>query len=530
MNETSRGGASESGGRFISIRLKLAFLIAIAPVSVALIDAAIVPEEAAEAEKNALRVRAQGTASMLAIAVGPALEFGQTDQMQDALDQVVDQQSIADLRWAAVYDASGARTVAVGSGSRTRLVRRRSGEIEDTGSEIVAVSGIEAHRDTLGYVAVSFERGTITARRNQTRQNIVLRAVAFTVVAVLVALWTAGRMSSSIRAMRDAAERIARGDVSGDLLLSTSRDELGAMADAFRFMNVRLRELQQNAARVAAGDLRVVPDGRGELYSSFRSMVLSLRKLVGRIGDSSDAVASAAAQLFAATREHEASATQQTASVEEMRRTLEALAKSAEQVNSDALTVRESAERSLTSSTQTADQTKLVSAHSERIGEILTLIQDIADKSDLLALNAALEGTKAGEVGRGFSLVAAEMRRLSEHVMDSVRDIRKLVADTRAASHASVLATEESIKLARESATSAVKISSAVGLQREGTSQVKSAADEIARVVGGSLEGTGRITRSAEALLQLSAQLRDASGAFQWTDDGSSRAIDERES
>ena len=144
----------------------------------------------------------------------------------------------------------------------------------------------------------------------------------------------------------------------------------------------------------------------------------------------------------------------------------------------------------------------------------LQLIQDIADRSDLLALNAALEGTKAGDVGRGFSLVAAEMRRLSEHVKDSVRDIRKLVADMREASHASVMATEEGIKLASEASNAALKISEAVVRQREGTAQVKLGADEIVRVVNESLRGRAETTRSAESLLQLSQDMKTAVSEF----------------
>jgi methyl-accepting chemotaxis protein len=161
-----------------------------------------------------------------------------------------------------------------------------------------------------------------------------------------------------------------------------------------------------------------------------------------------------------------------------------------------------------------AEHTRLVSAHSERIGEILSLIQDIADRSDLLALNAALEGTKAGEVGRGFSLVAAEMRRLSEHVMDSVRDIRKLVADMRSASHSSVLATEESTKLAKDAAGAAAKISEAVHRHQDGTKQAKSAADEIVRAVHESLSGSAATTESAESLLSLSHELKNSVEAF----------------
>jgi methyl-accepting chemotaxis protein len=177
--------------------------------------------------------------------------------------------------------------------------------------------------------------------------------------------------------------------------------------------------------------------------------------------------------------------------------------------------VRERAQRSLASTQHTAEQTRLVSTHSDRIGEILSLIQDIADKSDLLALNAALEGTKAGEIGRGFSLVAAEMRRLSEHVVDSVRDIRRLVADMHQASHASVLATEEGIKLARETAAAAAKISDAVIRQREGTAQVKTAIVDIVSTVNDALSSSGESTRSAESLLQLSHELKVAATKFE---------------
>src|SRR5262249_7384823 len=157
-----------------------------------------------------------------------------------------------------------------------------------------------------------------------------------------------------------------------------------------------------------------------ELFVAVRTMLENLRELAGRIGESSNSVASAAAGMFSSVREQETSAIQQNTALEEIRRTIEALAGSAEQVAQDAGMVSEMSERSLVSTQRTAEQTRLVSTHSDRIGEILSLIQDIADKSDILALNAALEGTKAGEVGRGFSLVAAEMRRLSEHVVDSV--------------------------------------------------------------------------------------------------------------
>jgi methyl-accepting chemotaxis protein len=256
-------------------------------------------------------------------------------------------------------------------------------------------------------------------------------------------------------------------------------------------------------------------------------MIENLRNLAGRIGKSSNSVATAAAGMFSSVREQEAAATQQNAALEEIRRTVEALSVSAEHVAEDAAMVRELAQRSLLSTQHTAEQTQLVSSHSSRIGEILSLIQNISDKSDLLALNAALEGTKAGEVGRGFSLVAAEMRRLSEHVMDSVRDIRKLVADMHQASHASVAATEEGTKLARETAAAAAKISDAVARQREGTTQVKTAVIEIVGAVNDSLSGSGDNTKNGESLLQLSHELKLAAKKFRIGQQESSELADE---
>lgn len=281
----------------------------------------------------------------------------------------------------------------------------------------------------------------------------------------------------------------------------------------------QLDTLMHGFERMAHGDFSaqipvVSRDELGELGTRANAMVQRLGELLRRIASTSDVVAAAAASMFSNVREQEASASQQNVALQEVRQTIGKLAEAAEQVARDAGQVKDLAASSLVSSQRIADHTNLVSTYSERIGQILQLIQDIADKSDLLALNAALEGTKAGEVGRGFSLVAAEMRRLSEHVMDSVRDIRKLVADTREAAHASVLATEEGIKLAREAANSAAKISDAAQRQQVGTVEVRVAAENIARVLNEGLAGSVDSTRSAENLLQLSQETKSAAQTF----------------
>ncbi|MCB9596746.1 MAG: HAMP domain-containing protein [Sandaracinaceae bacterium] len=498
-------------GLRISIRWKIVILLGLVVGAITGLDALLVPTRAAEAERHSLRQRSQAAAAMLADSVRPALEFEQSDAAQQGL-----RAALADplVLWASVYDQQGQRITAVGDGSpsgRSRvlaLTQAESGLVAGL-AEVTTEDG-----NPLGWVGVGLRADGVSERRASTQQTIAIQGVLVAIVGLMIAFWIATQITKSVSEIRLAAERIARGDVDRELQLRPSNDELGDMARSFHRMNERLRELSRAAARVADGDLTGEIGGDGELYASFRQMLQSLRELTTRIASSSESVSSAAAGMFSAVREQQTLATQQTSALEEIRKTLESLSDAARGVAEDASSVRDMSGRTLESSQRMAEHTRLVSAHSERIGEILQLIQDIADRSDLLALNAALEGTKAGEVGRGFSLVAAEMRRLSEHVMDSVRDIRKLVADMRAASHSSVLATEESTKLAKDAASAAVKISDAVRRQQEGTNQAKVAADEVVRAVNESLSGAEDTTASAESLLELSHDLKNTLRAF----------------
>jgi methyl-accepting chemotaxis protein len=474
-------------GRLFSIRVKLLSVIVVVVVLLAVGVYAMVPTRVADSARTALRNRAKAEAALLAQFVRPYLEFTELYQSKDATAQL--QHATADplVAWAAIYNKDGERRGA-GLNDEHEPMEEMPDDLSDGGVSEgwieVAFAPMHTENDELlGHVGVALKTKDINQRVEQTRDEVLWGALIVLGIGLVLAWFLAQQIAKPLEQVTDAAVRIADGDISQDLDIKPTRDEVGELASAFDTMTTRLRDLAR------------------------------------RIGNGAEALASAAAGMFSEVREQEALATQQTASLEEIRRTLETLTQAADQVTVDAETVRDMANRSLESSQQIAERTRLVSEHSDRIGEILSLIQNIADKSDLLALNASLEGTKAGEVGRGFSLVAAEMRRLSEHVMDSVRDIRKLIADTREASHASVLATEEGIKLSQQTANAATKISEAVARQREGTGQVKSSADEIVRVVNESLKGRAEATRSAEGLLQLSQDLKDAASTFRLSPD-----------
>jgi len=258
--------------------------------------------------------------------------------------------------------------------------------------------------------------------------------------------------------------------------------------------------LQKVCIVVSKGSLDVEFDLRGDLGDAFRGQVTSLRDIVGHIARSAAQLAGAAGELYAAAQEQEQTAHQQSVGIEEVSRTMKSLLVAATHVTESTTGVLTRAERTRETTTRTAERITELSAHAGRIGEILEIIREIADRSDLLALNASLEGTRAGEAGRGFALVAGEMRKLAERVTASVADIKKLVSDVRASVSATVIATEESSKLAEGTTESARHIHLVTQQQRSGTEQAGQSIRDVVSMITQSLAATQEIRTLAEAL------------------------------
>ncbi|MFO0594400.1 MAG: methyl-accepting chemotaxis protein [Myxococcaceae bacterium] len=175
-----------------------------------------------------------------------------------------------------------------------------------------------------------------------------------------------------------------------------------------------------------------------------------------------------------------------------------------------------------------ADSVVRLNKRVQQVGRIVEFIEGIADRSDLLALNAELEGHKAGEIGRGFSLVAAEMRRLAESVMVSTREISRLIEEIRDATNAAVMATEAGVKatdvgaslahrvgdglskivdFANQSADAMQSISLATAQQQLGTDQLVAAMAEILKSAEVSAAAQVGMQAAHDQLTSLAADL-----------------------
>lgn len=231
------------------------------------------------------------------------------------------------------------------------------------------------------------------------------------------------------------------------------------------------------------------------------------KQMLEQIAATSTRLRSTSVQMVSASSQQAAAASEHAAAVEETRRTMQALVEAATRIAAASRDVQAHADQSVQGAAAVSQAIRSFAAQAEKIGDISEVIRSIADKSDLLALNASLEGTKAGEAGRGFSLVANEMRRLSESVLGAAREIKSLAGAIRGASESAETSVMSLRTASARTSDSVREISQITAQQREATEQVTKSMDEL----GGVLNETGtsirRTEESAAHLLSLADSL-----------------------
>lgn len=290
---------------------------------------------------------------------------------------------------------------------------------------------------------------------------------------------------------------------------------------------------------------------RAQAGASNRRTAATLGLFVRETREAALQLSSSAAQVLAAATQNESSTGQQASAVHETTATMEELRGASKQIADNAQTVAAIAEQTLAATRQGegAIQALLeamarvrsnavevdeaigkLSRRVERIGTVVEVIDEIADRSDLLALNAALEGAKAGEAGRGFSIVAAEMRRLAENVLESTREIKNLITEIREATHAAKEASDSNkstagegerlggaamgsvtsiLHGAEETVGAAKVIHLATQQQRSATEQVVVSMSEVEDATRQAQAGSRQATGAAAELSRLAERMAD---------------------
>ncbi|HAV7956994.1 TPA: methyl-accepting chemotaxis protein [Escherichia coli] len=274
-----------------------------------------------------------------------------------------------------------------------------------------------------------------------------------------------------------------------------------------------MNRLIDSIRHIAGGDLvkPIEVDGSnemGQLAESLRHMQGELMRTVGDVRNGANAIYSGASEIATGNNDLSSRTEQQAASLEETAASMEQLtatvkqnAENARQASHLALSASETAQRGGKVVDNVVQTMRDISTSSQKIADIISVIDGIAFQTNILALNAAVEAARAGEQGRGFAVVAGEVRNLAQRSAQAAREIKSLIED-------SVGKVDVGSTLVESAGETMAEIVSAVTRVTDIMGEIASASDEQSRgidQVGLAVAEMDRVTQQNAALVEESA-------------------------
>jgi len=287
------------------------------------------------------------------------------------------------------------------------------------------------------------------------------------------------------------ASRITAGDLSINISPEERADEIGVLTQAFR-----------------------------QMTGNLRSSIKSITEGVAMLGSSASEILATTTQLASGAAENVVAINETTTTVEEVRQATQLSSQKAKGVSESSqklATISQTGQKAVEETTAEINRIRLqmesiaktivsLSEQSQNIGGIIASVTDIADQSNLLAVNAGIEAAKAGEQGRGFAVVAVEIRSLAEQSKQATVEIRRILNEVQKSTNMAVMVTEQGSKAVEAGLKQAVQAGEVIKALTTATSEAVQAAMQIVASSSQQVVGMDQIGKAMSNINQATAE------------------------
>lgn len=358
---------------------------------------------------------------------------------------------------------------------------------------------------------------------------IIFGTVAALLLAAVISFAMIKIITVPIGIIKEAAMKISLGET--DVAIEVeSRDELADLANAFKGMIKNLNDTSAIAHQIGQGDLNVTVSKRSEkdvLGNALENMIKNLNTIMAELKESTMVLSSAAGEILATTAQVSSSANQTSAAVSQTSASVEEIKQTAKVSSAKAVHTSESTNKTMEIArsgaealgqnmdglTQIKEKMDLIAANiiqlseqSQMISEIVSTVEDIANQSNLLAVNASIEAVKAGEHGKGFSVVAQELKNLADQSKQGTRQVQKILSDIQQSTGTLVMVAEQGGKAVESGVGQARNAKNSMDVLNTSILEAAKAGKQIAASYEQELAGMDQIASAMGSIKEATAQ------------------------
>ncbi|MEX6504452.1 methyl-accepting chemotaxis protein [Pseudomonas zhanjiangensis] len=532
-------------------------------------------ERVSQVKELRVNISAQRAELLQAMANGPGEKLHQSESRIEALSRANDrlfdelQAGLGDEREsrALLEQLIGVRNAFVETRDQQLIPLIRQGNVEQAAELALGIQFERMERiNQLGQHLAELTEDNVRQALLQSEETVERQRLEQLATGLLVLLlgvvmaWQLSRhIAQPLAQLTLMAERISRGEIPRELRSETRRDEVGRLALAFSQMSQYLLALAAKAEGLAQGhlgqDSQPVSD-QDVLGTAFATMLANLRNLVGELNEGIAVLASSSEEVLAATSQV-ATNTQETATaISEIVTTVDEVKQTAVLASSKAQSVadstartrqvaqggRQAVEEALKGMGLIREQMQAVAEsimrlgeQSQTIGEIVASVSNLAEQSNLLGVNASIEAMRAGETGKGFSVVAQEVKALADQSKQATAQVRGILGEIQKAMTKAVLLAEQGSKTVEsgyeraqssgeairaldssivESSEVALQIAATSQQQMLGMDQVANAMSSIREASQSNVSGTRQMDQATRNLHALGLKLQGLAAQF----------------